>query len=143
MKESATPELLLAPLENLVLKAKTFEMGAPHIILGLALDRPKVEDVANTVLTLKELGALNLTLDEVYSPIDGDLTFLGRVMSNLPIDIRSTRLIMIGYCFGVLEECIIMGRNCIIFLLSSFLSISIFCFFSRWFNFQKYFQNYI
>lgn len=111
MKQSPTPEMLLAPLENVVLKAKTFEMEAPHVILGLAMDRPNIDDVANTVLSLKELGALLLTLrDEGFSSIDGDLTYLGRVMSNLPIDVRSTRLIIFGYCFGVLEESLIMGK---------------------------------
>ncbi|XP_055295310.1 probable ATP-dependent RNA helicase spindle-E [Sitodiplosis mosellana] len=114
MTESAVPELLLTPLENVILKAKTFDMGAPHVILGLAMDDsiPKMDDVANTVLSLKELGALQLThQDEGYSPIDGDLTFLGRVMSNLPVDVRATRLIAIGSCFGVLEECIIMAAG--------------------------------
>lgn len=114
MRESAIPELLLTPLENVILKAKTFEMDAPHVILGLAMDDsiPKVDDVANTILSLKELGALQLTnKNEGYSPIDGDLTYLGRIMSSLPIDVRGTRLIAIGSCFGVLEECIIMGKN--------------------------------
>lgn len=111
MKESPIPELLLAPLENVVLRAKTFEMGAPHEILGMAMDAPKLGDIANTVLTLKELGALRLNVkDEGYSPIDGDITFLGRLMSNLPIDVRATRLIALGFCYGVLEDCIIMGE---------------------------------
>lgn len=111
MEESPTPELLLAPLENIILRAKTFEMGAPHEILGLAMDPPKIEDIANTVLTLKELGALHLTVeDEGYSPIDGTITFLGRLMSNLPIDVRATRLIAMGFCYAVLEDCIIMGE---------------------------------
>lgn len=86
-------------------------MAAPHELLGLAMDRPKMETVANTMLTLKELGALRLTVDGGdYSPIDGDMTFLGRVMSSLPIDIRASRLIAIGYCYGVLTDCIIMGN---------------------------------
>lgn len=110
MKESPTPELLLAPLEHVVLRAKMFEMGAPHVILGLAMDQPKLEDIANTVLTLKELGALQLNVDdEGYSPVDGTITFLGRLMANLPLDIRGTRLIAMGFCYGVLEDCIIMG----------------------------------
>lgn len=111
MKDSATPEILLSPLENVILKAKTFELEAPHVILGLAMDPPDMDDIANTVLTLKELGALHLTLRDLgYSSIDGDLTFLGHIMSNLPLDVRTTRLIALGYCFSVLEECIIMGK---------------------------------
>lgn len=110
--DTPIPEMLLTPLENIILKAKTFDMAAPHELLGLAMDRPNTLDVANTMLTLKELGALRLTLgDQGYSAIDGDLTFLGRLMSNLPIDIRATRLIAIGFCYGVLSECIIMGEQ--------------------------------
>ncbi|XP_031619138.1 probable ATP-dependent RNA helicase spindle-E [Contarinia nasturtii] len=112
MKKSPIPEMLLSPLEHIVLKAKTFDMEAPHIILGMAMDRPNLDDVANTVLTLKELGALHLTIrEEGFSPIDGDLTNLGRIMSNLPVDVRSARLIVFGYCFGVLEEAIIMAAG--------------------------------
>lgn len=83
MKDAAIPELLLSPLENVVLKAKTFDMGSPHVILGMAMEdaTPKLDDVANTILLLKELGALKLTFkEEGYIPMDGDMTFLGRIM---------------------------------------------------------------
>lgn len=110
MREFSVPELLLTPLENVVLKAKEFEMEKPHVILGLAMDPPKVTEIATTILILKELGALLLEVRDVgYSAIDGDLTFLGKMMASLPLDVRCTRLIAIGYCFGLLEECIIMG----------------------------------
>lgn len=112
LKETPLPEMQLTPLENLILKAKTFEMAAPHELLGLAMDPPHMENVANTVLTLKEMGALQLTLgDQGYSPIDGDMTFLGVLMSSLPLDVRETRLIALGSCYGVLDECIIMGKQ--------------------------------
>lgn len=107
MQESSIPELLLTPLENVILKAKAFELYEPHIILGLAMDPPKLNDIATTILVLKELGAL---LSNNNSPVDGDITTLGRMMSNLPIDVRATRLIAIGHGFGVLEDCIIMGE---------------------------------
>lgn len=113
MREAAIPELLLTPLENVILRAKTFEMGAPHKMLGLAMEdsRPQLTDIVNTILRLKELGALLLTYaEEGYTPNDGDLTFLGRIMASLPLDIRASRLIAIGFCFGVLEESIIMGE---------------------------------
>lgn len=149
MKSSAIPELLLTPLENVILKAKTFQMAAPHVILGLAMDSPKMEDVANTVLTLKELGAMQLTVsNEGYSSIDGELTYLGRVMAGLPIDVRSTRLIAIGYCYGVLRECIIMGIKSILHISPTKPGLILNCLFilsliSCWFDIQKYFQNFI
>lgn len=109
MNESAIPELLNIPLENSVLKAKLFEMCSPAVLLGLAMDPPKIDNIISTVLTLKELGAL--TPNKLLSPlIDGDLTNMGRVMAAMPIDIRATRLIMLGYCFSVLEESITIGE---------------------------------
>lgn len=114
MRESPIPELRLTPLENAILKAKTFEMESPHVILGQAMEdsKPDIVEIANTVLSLKTLGALQLTYkDEGYSQVDGDLTFLGQVMAHLPIDVRATRLIAFGFCFGVLGECIIMGKE--------------------------------
>lgn len=110
MDESPVPELLRSPLENVVLKTKLLEMGPPHSILGLAMDVPKLSDIFNTILVLKELGALLKTCNGHFSEQDGDITFIGKVMANLPVDVRAARLIVLGYCFGVLEDCIIIGK---------------------------------
>lgn len=45
----------------------------------------------------------------VNTPHDGDLTFFGKVMASLPLDIHITKLILLGHIFDVLEETIIMG----------------------------------
>ena len=42
---------------------------------------------------------------------DGELTFVGRVMAELPVDIRIGKLIILGYVFGLLEECLIIGTE--------------------------------
>lgn len=110
MEESAVPELIRSPLENVVLKTKLLEMGPPHAILALAMDVPNLSRISNTVLVLKELGALLRTSNGVISEYDGDITFMGRVMANLPVDVRIARLIVLGYCFGILEDCIIIGK---------------------------------
>lgn len=44
-----------------------------------------------------------------YVVTDGDLTFVGKVMSELPIPQQCTRLILLGHCFGVMQEAIIIG----------------------------------
>lgn len=108
--ESSKPELLLSPLENVILKAKQFEMGPPHVLLGLAMDPPKLLNVATTILVLKEIGALSATHGMENSNIDGNMTFMGHIMAALPIDVNASRLIALGYCFSVLEESIIMGK---------------------------------
>lgn len=110
MDESTKPEMLRSPLEKVVLKAKMLDMGPPHAILALAMDQPNLSDIDNTILILKEAGALLKCINGVLSKHDGDLTFIGRVMASLPVDIKVARLIIFGYCFSVLEDCIIIGR---------------------------------
>lgn len=116
MLPNSKPEMLRSPLEQVVLKSKLLDMGPPHAILALAMDQPKLTDIKNTVLVLKELGGLFRTCNDVLSEHDGDLTFIGRVMAGLPIDTRVTRMILFGYCFSVLEECIIIGKFCVLVL---------------------------
>lgn len=110
MAETATPELITSPLENIVLKAKILDMGPPKAILGLAMDKPKLSDIANTILILKEVGALLRTLDGVVTDLDGDISFIGRIMANLPIDIKIAKFIILGYCFSIFDECLIIGE---------------------------------
>ncbi len=40
---------------------------------------------------------------------DGELTFLGRVLAHLPVDLLLGKLIVLGHVFGCLEECLIIG----------------------------------
>lgn len=110
LSESPQPELLRSPLENVVLKAKMLDMGPPHQLLSLAMDTPKLSNVANTILVLKELGAMLHTTNGKVKTHDGDITFMGTVMANLPVDVRVSRLIILGYIFSVLEDSIVMGE---------------------------------
>ena len=86
-------------------------MGSPEAILALAMDQPKLSDISNTILVLKEIGALLRTNDGVLDDRDGELTFVGRIMAALPLNIRYSRLIVLGYCFSILEECIIIAAG--------------------------------
>lgn len=110
MLENAIPELVSSPLENIILKVKLLDMGPPTAILGLAMDHPNLSDIANTILILKEIGALLRTCDGEENNTDGDISFIGRIMANLPIDVKIAKFIILGYCFSVLDECIIIGR---------------------------------
>lgn len=109
MKEHAIPELVSSPLENVILKAKLMDMGPPASILALAMDRPELHDIANTILILKEIGALLKTCNGEMSSMDGDISFIGRIMANLPIDVKIAKFIILGYCFSILDECIVIG----------------------------------
>ncbi|EDV49067.1 probable ATP-dependent RNA helicase spindle-E [Drosophila erecta] len=111
MAEFGIPEMLRMPLQNSVLRAKELEMGSPIEILALALSPPNLSDIQNTILLLKEVGALFLTVDGVYNAMDGDITYWGTIMSRLPLDTRLSRLIILGYVFNLLEEAIIIAAG--------------------------------
>lgn len=110
MIQATKPELQTSPLENIVLRTKQIDLGKPEEVLALAMDRPKLDDIANTVVRLKEIGAMLCTTKGTFIPRDGDITYIGEIMSRLPIDVSLSKLILIGYCFGVMDECIIIGN---------------------------------
>lgn len=85
-------------------------MGPPASILALAMDQPKLNDIANTILILKEIGALLRTCTGELNDMDGDISFIGQIMANLPIDVKIAKFIILGYCFSILEECIVIGE---------------------------------
>lgn len=111
MQESGTPEMLRSPMSSVVLKSKILDMGPPQSILALAMDPPDLTDINNTILVLKEVGALLRYSNGKYSDHDGDLTFMGRIMASLPIDIRAARLVVLGHCFSLLDDMIIMAAG--------------------------------
>ncbi|KAL0869154.1 hypothetical protein ABMA27_007445 [Loxostege sticticalis] len=110
LPQECPPEIVRCPLERLVLLAKMLDMGPPSDILALAMDPPDMSNIHRTILVLKEIGALKKTLDgEEWCSSDGDITYLGRVMAKLPIDVKLSKLIMLGYIYGCLDEAIIMA----------------------------------
>ncbi|XP_050079301.1 probable ATP-dependent RNA helicase spindle-E [Anopheles maculipalpis] len=111
MAQSAEPEMVRCPLGAVVLKTKLLDMGPPHTILALAMSPPNLSDVSNTVLQLKEAGALLRTAKGVYDVQDGDITYLGQLMSLIPVDISLAKLVVLGYVFSVLEEAIIIAAG--------------------------------
>ncbi|XP_030375012.1 probable ATP-dependent RNA helicase spindle-E [Scaptodrosophila lebanonensis] len=108
MTEFGIPEMLRAPLQTSVLKAKALDFMKPVELLALAMSPPNLSDIGNTILQLKEVGGLYTTVDGVYDPLDGDLTHWGHIMSYLPMDVRLSRLIILGYMFNILDEAIII-----------------------------------
>ena len=96
LPDDVTPEILRCPLEQAVLRTKLLDCGEPVSLLALVMDPPRLDNIARTIMMLKEIGALKITTDGRVTPLDGDLTFLGRVASRLPIDVHLGKLIMLG-----------------------------------------------
>lgn len=109
LEQDAKPEILRSPLETVVLKTKMLDLGEPKAILALAMDPPDLSSIEKTILKLKELGALLMTSNGIISPHDGDITFIGRVMAGLPVDVHITRLFILGHLFSVFDEAVIIG----------------------------------
>nr|XP_034176745.1 probable ATP-dependent RNA helicase spindle-E [Osmia lignaria]XP_034176746.1 probable ATP-dependent RNA helicase spindle-E [Osmia lignaria]XP_034176747.1 probable ATP-dependent RNA helicase spindle-E [Osmia lignaria] len=110
LPREASPEMLRSPLESLVLKAKLLDMGEPKAILALSLDPPDLSNLERTILLLKEAGALLNKVDEIQH-LDGELTDLGRIMANLPVNINLAKLMMLGHVFSVLKDTIIIAAS--------------------------------
>ncbi|XP_017663142.1 PREDICTED: putative ATP-dependent RNA helicase TDRD9 isoform X1 [Lepidothrix coronata] len=106
--EKSEPEILRCPLGGTVLKLKKLDMGEPKALLATALSPPNVDDIERTIVQLKELGALACmqTEEDLH---DGELTFLGRVLIHLPVDLYLGKLVVLGHVFGCLEECLIIA----------------------------------
>ncbi|CAH2045426.1 unnamed protein product, partial [Iphiclides podalirius] len=109
LSDECTPEIIRCPLERLVLLAKMLDMGPPSDVLALAMNPPDMSNIYRTILVLKEVGALKKTVMDEWCVSDGDITYLGRIMAKLPLDVRVSKLIMLGYIYGCFEECVIMA----------------------------------
>ncbi|KAF2901431.1 hypothetical protein ILUMI_04755 [Ignelater luminosus] len=110
---SVQPEIVRAPLNQVVLNAKLLDLDQPpKAILALAMNPPELSKIDNTVLYLKEIGALSRKCKNRLSVSDGDITFLGKVMACLPLDVHLSKLIFLGHMFSCLNECVIMATGC-------------------------------
>ncbi|XP_074547476.1 ATP-dependent RNA helicase TDRD9 isoform X2 [Halichoeres trimaculatus] len=109
--EYMIPEMLLSPLATIMLKVKLLDMGDPRSLLSTALSPPNLSDIMRTVLELKEVGALSAKGDGKGYNEDGELTFLGRVLAHLPVDLCLGKLIVLGHVFGCLDECLIIAAS--------------------------------
>ncbi|CAF4589982.1 unnamed protein product, partial [Rotaria sp. Silwood2] len=56
-------------------------------------------------------GAFTIHMDhDEIRPFDGDLTFFGKIMAALPIDIELSRLIALGHAFGLVYEALLRSK---------------------------------
>lgn len=55
------------------------------------------------------MGAISAKTDSKGRNEDGELTFLGRVLAHLPVDLYLGKMIVLGHIFGCLNECLIIG----------------------------------
>ena len=51
-----------------------------------------------------------MSANGVISPHDGDITFIGKVMAALPVDVYIAKLFIFGHLFSVFDEAVIIGK---------------------------------
>ncbi|GAB6026076.1 hypothetical protein CHUAL_012279 [Chamberlinius hualienensis] len=107
------PEMKRCPLSTCVLQSKMLNLGEPKAILGLAIDPPDLSHLEPTILTLLEVGALTIIRNAsgMVNLHDGNLTWIGEVLSKLPIAVHLGKLILLGHAFGCLKDCIIIAAG--------------------------------
>lgn len=101
----SSPELIRTPLEKLILKIKVWDCGEPEKILGRAIQPPKMKHIDQAITNLQNLGALTIPTGKSAT---GELTELGKVYSELPIDLKYSRFIVLSFCFDLIEPAIVI-----------------------------------
>ncbi|KAJ7109956.1 P-loop containing nucleoside triphosphate hydrolase protein [Mycena epipterygia] len=94
MGKYPVPEILRVPLESISLTVKVMrEEEDVKLFLSRAIDPPKVASMQAAWTVLEELGAVDL---------QGRLTPLGRHISQLPVDLRLAKMMILGTIFQCL-----------------------------------------
>lgn len=105
LDKETMPEILRTPLYSTALTIKQLGLGNIKEFLGKAITPPKLHNVMKTETMLKEYNALSPT---------GEITSLGRILSQLPLDIRLGRMIIWGCCFDVADHmCTLAAALCL------------------------------
>ncbi len=108
------PEIENAPLEKLYLQVKQLSgkirekmprIGtlAPREMLKLTVQPPRTERLEKAIQNLADVGALTSTSDFA------DITLLGQLAIQLPLDLRQVRLIYFGALFGCVADAVVMA----------------------------------
>jgi len=109
LPEYGIPEMQRCPLTQVILHIKMLDIGDPCTLLKMALQPPEINEIRRTILLLKEVGALTVKQNERINPLDGDLTFVGKVLGSLPTDVRIGKLLILGFVYGYLNECLVIA----------------------------------
>jgi len=104
--EYPKPEMQRCPLERLILKIKLWNKYHPEQVLGRAIQPPELRDIHLAIKTLQQTGALTIPPDEEGVP---QITGLGKIFVNLPVDIKITRIFLFGMALKCMGQAIMIG----------------------------------
>jgi HrpA-like RNA helicase len=98
MNEQPIPEIKRAPLTSLCLQIKTFGLGDCRDFLGRVLEPPNSTNIDDALEELYEIGALMDHVDQKE-----ELTSLGKILTQLPVDVKVGKMLIYGALFGCLD----------------------------------------
>ncbi|TDL28076.1 P-loop containing nucleoside triphosphate hydrolase protein [Rickenella mellea] len=95
MDEFSVPEMLRVPLESILLSVKVMRREEnPKLFLKQAIHPPDTTAIDDAWSVLKDLGAIDQA---------GDLTALGQHMALVPVDLRLSKMLILGTIFCCLD----------------------------------------
>ena len=109
LKETTKPDILRNNLDKIILKIKLYSKEEPYNFLKKCINCPNENEVKQSIKKLQLLGALSMTNDENLS---GNLTNLGKIFVELPIEIQYSRLIILTSFFNLIDIGIIISAIC-------------------------------
>ena len=121
LNDERNPEIKRTPLNSLLLRSIYANLGDPRELLSHCLDPPDVTSVNNAIEDLEATGAV-IKSREIAKEDDGwiqgsvisyeyEVTRLGTVLAQLPLDLHSGLLVVYGAIFGCLYDAMIIAGN--------------------------------
>lgn len=98
MLEESQPEMTRTPLDQVILHALSLGKRDPGSYLSAAVDPPSLASIASAITNLHEAGAIKKLASN-----DLSATALGRHLTNLPLDLRLGKLLILGCTFQCLS----------------------------------------
>ena len=99
MVEHTIPEIQRTPLEQVVLSVKASKQAGTDVqtYLGQLISPPNVQAITGALAALITIGAIEREGSQGVTP-------LGRILSNIPVDLRLGKMLVLGVCFKALES---------------------------------------
>ena len=98
LHEYPTPEMQRSCLDKVILKLKLMDFSDPKLILAETIEPPGYQEICKTEQYLKSMGAIDGR---------GKISRLGIIFTDMPYDIRISRLCIFSILFNCVEEAFI------------------------------------
>jgi ATP-dependent RNA helicase DHX57 len=125
MQAQQTPELLRTPLEQLCLQIKAMGESDVTKFLQRAIDPPSMQALAQAIVTLKNVSAIDETPEGKLTALGKHMVrlalfisvriafasdfFFSNVQANIPADLKISKMILFGAVFRCLDPILIIA----------------------------------